>query len=380
MILSDGGMAVLQGIRLRLSSQDFFPLRLDGGEWGRRLCTALACALLASGAGCRSTHEPPGPSIRFTHVPSIGGGPNDMEHITGRVINGGPDRNIVIYALNKGTWYVQPLRSHAMTGVSGDGTWDTPTHLGTDYGALLVVKGYRPAPKLRTLPTVDGTVLAVATTKASDERPPEAKVLHFSGYDWQIRSFPNNRGGGELCDYEASNAWVDEKGYLHLMMAQAGDMWHCAGIRLTRSLGYGTYRIVISDGAHLPPSAIFTAYTQDADGGEMGIEIGRWGKTKNRNGDYVIQPYYIPENTVHFELPAGPITHVLRWEPGSASFTSFAGNIKTPRSLVMEHVFKSGVPVPSRETLHLDFYDFHHSQSGLQHPVEIVVQKFEYLP
>jgi len=346
----------------------------------RRFRTFFFAAALGLVGGCHSSHEAPRPSIRFTHVPPAGGGPNEMERIAGQVINGKPGTSIVIYAHHKGTWYVQPLRGHPITEIASNGTWDTASHLGSEYGAILVTEGYRATPKLRELPPVDGTVLAVARTNASAEHLSDAKVLHFSGYDWQIRSFPNDRGGGEICDYEASNVWVDEKGYLHLLMGQVGDTWHCAGVRLTRSLGYGTYRIVVSNSTHLPPSAILAIYTQDADGGEMDIEMGRWGKIKNRNGDYVIQPYYIPENTVHFEIPPGPMTHLLRWEPGSASFSSFSGNVKTSSSLVMEHVFKSGVPVPSREILHLDFYDFHHSQSGLQHPVEIVVQKFEYLP
>lgn len=372
-------MAAMQCVR-RFLMEDFLFLRVSGKRWARRSCSVLIGCLLMFDGGCRSSHEPPKPSIRFTKVPPVGGGPYDMEHITGQILNGRPGTRIVVYAHNKGTWYVQPLRGHPFTEVGDNGEWDTASHLGTEYGALLVAQNYRPAPKLRELPQVDGTVLAVATTKASSEKPPAPKMIHFSGYDWQVRSSLNDRGGGEVCKYETSNAWVDEKGYLHLLMGQAGGNWNCAGIRLTRSLGYGTYRIVTSDSTHLPPSAVLAIYTQDVDGGEMDIEIGRWGKSQNRNGDFAVQPYYIPENTVHFEIPSGIATHMLRWEPGNAAFTSFSGKVKTSRSLIMEHVFKSGIPVPSTETLHLDFYDFRHSKSGLQHPVEIVVQTFEYLP
>jgi hypothetical protein len=253
------------------------------------------------------------------------------------------------------------------------------THLGTDYAALLVNPEYEPMAKLSALPSTTGNVLAVASTKASSEPPPVPKIIHFSGYDWRVRSSPNDRGG-DIYDYEPSNVWVDDQGYLHLLMGQEGGRWHCAEVSLTRSLGYGTYRFVISESAHLPPSAILTLFTQDSDGTDLQIELGRWGKTQNHNADYVVQPYYIPQNTVHFDVPAGAMTHMLRWEPGSATFRSFTGVSSAPRALVMDHVFKSGVPVPARETLHMDFYDFHHSQSGLQHPVEIVVQKFEYLP
>jgi hypothetical protein len=221
--------------------------------------------------------------------------------------------------------------------------------------------------------------LAVATVKGSSERAADPKIIHFSGYDWRVTSSPNDHGG-EICDYEPSNAWVDDRGYLHLLMGQDGGHWHCAGIALTRSLGYGTYRFVIADSTHLPPSAVVAMFTRDEDRAQFGIELSRWGKEQNRNADYVVQPYYIPENTVYFHVPPGPMTHLLRWEPGSVAFRSFTGVLTAPRASLTDHVFKSGIPVPASEMLHLDLYDFHHSHSGLQHPVEIVVQNFEYLP
>jgi hypothetical protein len=142
---------------------------------------------------------------------------------------------------------------------------------------------------------------------------------------------------------------------------------------------------MVSDSAHLPPSAVLAMFTSAdnenvEDRTDLDIELSQWGKAHNENADFVVQPYYIPQNTVYFNAPAGPMTYVLRWEPGSAAFKAFTGVASAPRSNVIDHVFKSGVPKPSTETIHLDFYDFRHSQSGLQHPVEIVVQKFEYLP
>lgn len=341
--------------------------------------SALLCGALLVLSGCGRPHQSAQPSVLFAHIPPAGGGPEVLDKISGRVANVQPGKRIVLYALKNGTWWVQPFRGHPFTDIASDGSWENATHLGSDYAVLIVPHGFQPQQKLSALPAVGGDVLAVATTKASSDPPPAQKVIHFSGYDWRVRSSPNDRGG-ELCDYEPSNVWVDDQGSLHLLMGQEAGHWHCAGISLTRSLGYGTYRFVVSDIDHLPPSAILAMYTQDTDGSEMDIELGRWGKPHNRNADYVVQPYYIPENTVHFDVPAGPMTHVLRWEPGSATFKTFAGPSAAPRASLMDHVFKSDVPVPARETVHIAFYDFHHYQSGVQHPVEIVVQRFEYLP
>jgi len=330
-------------------------------------------------AGCRSANVAPTPSVVFTQVPPAGGGPESLERISGRVEHSPPGVRIVLYARSLDTWWIQPFRSRGITEVTANGDWSNVTHLGKEYAALLVNSTYQPASRLSTLPAAGGSILATTVTKASTEPAPLPQLVDFSGYQWMVRSSPDDRGG-DLCDYEPSNVWVDDNGYLHLLMGQEEGRWHCAGVALTTSLGYGTYKFVVADSAHLPVSAVLSMYTRDLDGAEMDIELSRWGKIQNRNADYVVQPYYVPENTTHFEVPAGPITHILRWEPGSAGFKSLVGSPATRQPIVSEHVFKSGVPVPAKEKLHLAFYDFQHSKSGLQHPVEIVVQKFEYLP
>jgi hypothetical protein len=307
-----------------------------------------------------------------------------LDQINGRVENGNPGARIVVYTLSEGTWWVQPFRSHPFTEIGGDGNWHNAAHVGSDYAALLVAPGYKPAAKLPALPSVNGTVLAVATSKGSSEHLADPKVLHFSGYDWKIRTSPNDRGG-EICNYEPSNVWVDDQGYLHLLMGQENGQWNCAGLSLVRSLGYGTYRFVVSDSAHLPPSAALIMFTcadneNVEDRTDLHIGLSQWGRVNHGNADFVVQPYYIPKNTVSFSVPAGPMTYMLRWEPGSAGFKAFTGVSASPQRYVMDHVFKSGVPEPSTETIHIDLFDFRHSESGLQHPVEAVVQKFEYLP
>jgi hypothetical protein len=341
--------------------------------------------LLAAGCGCRVVKKQQGPSLMFLQVPSAApGGFEPLERITGKVVEAPSGARVVAYAHN-GDWYVQPFRSRPFTDVGTNGSWSAVTHLGAEYAALLVSAGYEPPARVSDLPTVGGGVLAVAVTRGSSTPVKLPKVLHFSGYNWNVSSSPSDHGG-ELSDYEPANAWVDDKGYLHLLMTQEEGLWHCAGIKLTRSLGYGTYRFVVQDSAHLPPSAVLAMFTRDdrhdaEERTELDVELSRWGKTYNRNADYVVQPYYIPENTVHFEVPAGVMSYVLRWDPESATFkTSTEASAGASSRKVMEHTFKSGVPVPASETVHIDFYDFHHAQSGLQHPVEIVVEKFEYLP
>jgi hypothetical protein len=336
--------------------------------------------------GCGRSHLSRQPSIEFTQIPRAvpAGGPEELDHISGRVANGVPGANVVIYAHSEGTWWVQPYRAHALTSIESDGNWKNVTHLGTEYAALLVTRDYQPTARVSDLPSLNRDVIAVAVTKGSSGKPPAPATLQFSGYDWRVRSGEGD-ADGQPCDYEASNAWVDDQGYLHLLMGEEAGHYFCAGMSLPRSLGYGTYRIVVSDSAHSPPSALFSMLIRPDredpdDKSGFSVELSKWGKASPINASFVVQPYYIPGNTARFTVPAGPRTYVLRWQPGRATFDSFSGISAKPSVDVMNYVFNSGVPLPSTETVKLEFHDFHHRQNGVHHPVEIVVQKFEYLP
>jgi hypothetical protein len=357
----------------------------------RRPATEVSAAVLLWGvlafaSGCGPSHLSKKPSVQFTQIPGAVpiGGPEELQRIAGRVTDGGSGAQVVVFARSEGTWWVQPYRSHSFTEVTDDGSWSNVTHLGTEYAALLVTKGYQPPAKVSELPQVNNSVLAVATTNGTSQKPAESSVIHFSGYDWKVRSGIGD-ADGEPCDYEASNVWVDDQGYLHLLMGHEAGQYLCGGVSLARSLGYGTYRFQVSDSAHLPPSAIFLMLVRSdrADPDDLTgftIELTKWGRISEQDAAFTVQPYYIPGNTMRFTAPAGPATYVLRWEPGSAIFDGFSGVMAKPHRDGMHHVFDSDIPIPSTETVKLDFHDFHHSHSGVRHPVEIVVQKFEYLP
>jgi hypothetical protein len=344
---------------------------------------ALICFLLS---GCDSNKlTSPKPSLQMTRVPSANpGGPEQLDYIEGRATGAGPDQQIVLYA-HSGIWYVQPFANRPFTKIQADSTWKNSTHLGTEYAALLVEPGYHPESKIESLPKEGNGVVTVATATGKAAAPIISKVLHFSGYDWIVRSAASDRGG-ETNSYDPANAWVDQKGYLHLQMALRDGRWSCANVRLARSLGYGTYRFTVQDSADLQPSAVLGIYTLDETKpdeirSELNIELSRWGEPGKKNAQYVIQPYYVPENISRFIVPAGVVTHTLRWQPGEASFKTTRGPVETSRSkAIAEHVFTSGVPAAAAENVHIELYEFHHSKSVSQVPAEVVIQKFEYLP
>jgi hypothetical protein len=166
-----------------------------------------------------------------------------------------------------------------------------------------------------------------------------------------------------------------------------GGGWNSAELILTRGLGYGTYMVVVRDTSKLEPAAVFSMFTWDeaaADPNhrEMDIEISRWGDPKNKNGQFVVQPYHVPANVARFSVPAGVLTHAFRWEPGRALFRTLRGEATTATAgqPVFEQQFTSGVPVPGGETIRLSLYVFVHTEHPLQNGTEVVVEKFVYLP
>jgi hypothetical protein len=337
--------------------------------------------------GCDPRKENAGPSIEFTKVPPAAqGGRERVDSIAGRVNGARPGQSIVIYA-RSGPWWVQPWPEQALIPIQPDSTWSTSTHLGFEYAALLVDPGYHPPPTIDVAPTQGGLVAALKIVKGIG--PPQlapTKPLQFSGYDWRVRTIASDRGGMNNL-YDADNAWTDTKGALHLRIHKKADRWSCAEVMLTRSLGYGTYNLVVEDTSHLEPAAVLSMNTYDDWAGdqhfrELDIAISRWGDaTSTKNAQYVVQPFYVPGNVAPFTEPAGTLSHSLRWESGSASFKTVRGpSAKAGTSIVFEHDFNSGIPSPGQEVIYLAFYVVASETNPLQNENEVVIDKFEYLP
>src|SRR5215470_11908777 len=351
-------------------------------SWQTSLLLLLSLAL----SSCtRQTSA--GPAIELSKIPSAAqGGRERVETISGRVIGARPGQQIVIYA-RSGPWWVQPWPDQAHVPIQSDLTWSTSTHLGWEYAALLVDPGYRPPPTMDVPPTQSGSVVLVKIVKGVGEPQFAAtKPLHFSGYDWKVRTIASDRGGMNNL-YNADNAWTDGSGALHLRIKKIGDRWSCSEVFLTRSLGYGNYNLVVRDTSHLEPAAVLSMNTYDEWAGEqhfreLDLAIGRWGDAASKNNaQYEIQPFYVPGNLVEFTEPSGTLTHSLHWESGRVSFKTVLGSsMQAGAPAVSEHVFTSGVPSPGQEAIYLAFFVVASEKNPLQKENEVVIEKFEYLP
>src|SRR5262249_11105358 len=264
---------------------------------------------------------------------------------------------VVVFAKSGGVWWVQPFRSRPFTDIANDSTWTSSIHLGTEYAALLVDAEYRPPGTAESLPERGGGVAAVARVGGSGPFvAPESKTLAFSGYDWEVRQQPTDRHG--MNDYDARNVWLDDDGHLHMRLSQRDGRWTSADVRMTRSLGYGTYSFDLRDTSELDPSVAFSMYTWDALGAdqnfrELTVDVSRWGDPDSMNGQFVVQPENVPANVFRFAIPSGLVTHSFRWEPGRVAFKTVR-RTGTPRGgVIAERMFTARVPSPGAENPHM---------------------------
>jgi hypothetical protein len=348
------------------------------------LVLAISSLVSSFAISCRSETVPP--SIEFTTIPKAdAGGPGVLAPVAGRAKGARPGQRIVLFARSDEGWWVQPFRSRPFTNIERDATWKNSIHLGQEYAALLVDADYRPPATAHSLPEIGSGVVAVSRSGGTGKFvAPTPKTITFSGYDWLVRQTQNDRHG--MNDYDVRNAWVDNEGHLHLLLSERDGRWTSAELRLTHSLGYGTYSFDVRDTSELDPSAAFSMYTFDPLGSdqnfrELTVDISRWGEPGNLNGQFVVQPETVPANVFRFAVPAGLVTHSFRWEPGRAAF-KVVRRTGTPRGegVVAARLFTARVPTAGAETLHLTLlYD----RSAARPPskaVEVVIEKFAFLP
>jgi hypothetical protein len=346
--------------------------------------------------GCHSSTKNSAPTVAFSKVAAayqespyktdITERDYKADVVEGRVTGARPGQRIVLYAKTDGRWGLCQQSGQPFTDIESDGQWKASVHLGLQYAALLVDPTYNPREQTESLPTVGNGVVALAVVNGEGPAPVilSPKIVNFSGYEWTATAGPIFRAGSRHF-FDPANVWTDERGALHLRISGSPGKWAAAEVKLTRSLGYGTYSFQVSDVSHLEPSALLTLITWDGVGSEstrreLDIELGRWGSLENTNVNYVVQPYYVPANFVAFRVPPGAYTHSFRWEPGQVIFSTIAGSGNTGGGVIHQHVFTSGVPSPEGESVRIGMYVFHQGKIPLKHENEVILDKFEYLP
>jgi hypothetical protein len=232
-------------------------------------------------------------------------------------------------------------------------------------------------------------VLGLCSTAALAQYP---RHVSFAGYDWTVKTSSGRVGPGpNLFSDSGNNVWVDTYGQLHLKITRTGNRWYCAEVILNGSFGHGTYRFYLNTPVdNLDRNVVLGLFTwnddPDYEHREMDIEFSRWGDAQNLNAQFVVQPYTNPANIWRWNMPSGvpQNTHSFRWSPTSVEFLSVRGlngQMQPDPSIVLQRrIMTNGIPVPGGENARINLWLFRGNPPSNRQTVEVVINRFEWVP
>jgi len=220
-----------------------------------------------------------------------------------------------------------------------------------------------------------------------------AKTIYFARYDWTVKS-GNNIGPGPN-SWDEDNVWIDENGFLHLILSKRDGQWYCAQVSMLHRLGFGRYQFWVTGRIdQLDSNVVFGLFNYPPpdvgpDGThEIDIEFARWGKPSASIGNYTVWPVKKGLNSAHHffsvELSGDNTTQRFIWGPTSVSFQSLVGHVDddTGEFAVWRHQpvdaanFGGDNPMPVEMNLWL--FKGQPPQNGQE--VELIVRSFNFAP
>lgn len=229
---------------------------------------------------------------------------------------------------------------------------------------------------------VIGTAVPVPAG-AARPRQPGPSSIHFSGYEWTVKSYSRKIGPGPNL-FAAANVGLDSAGRLHLRIQRSGNRWTCAEVIANTSLGYGTYTWTIDPTADLDPNAVLGMFTWNDDLAyahrEIDIELARWGNAADpTNGQFVVQPYDASDHLARFTQPGGAAgtVHSFTWTPGRVDFVSRTAS----GQLIGQYSYTwADVQVPGGENPRINLWLFRGAAPQNGQAQEIVFRSFTFAP
>lgn len=194
----------------------------------------------------------------------------------------------------------------------------------------------------------------------------------FSGYNWLVKQSSTKAGPGPNFFSERGVNVIN--GELKLEVVQEDGNSYCSEIFLDKPLGYGRYLFQLSSGLDLlQDDVVFALFTWDDNyeplNCEIDIEFSRWGDSKNKNTQFVIQPHDRPSNKHRFDtkLNGDFSTHIIEWMPRAIHFHSYHGHVGFERNstnLIQSWSYTgSNIPHPANERVHINLWKTYENRS-----------------
>ncbi len=216
-------------------------------------------------------------------------------------------------------------------------------------------------------------------------------TILFSGFEWVIKDSKNKitGPGNNYFSNSNQNVWVDSIGKLHLKISQRNEKWYCSEVRLTKSLGYGRYIFYIDP---LPQAldkdmviGLFMYDHLDTSNfhKEIDIEFSKWGKEKNENSQYVVQPYEDQPHRFQSDL-SYPSKHAIELRKRKIHFTStynLENTLDSLPSTIKDWKYKpDNVYRTSDERVSMNVWLYKATETASLKDVEVIISNFEFIP
>ena len=357
--------------------------------------TAALLCLLQIGCGqfALEASEDNG-GVVFTSVPAYG----STADLRGSVDGLSPDAYSVYVCIYVHGWWSKPTWDEPATPIQPDGTWTCDITTGgadetaTRIAAYVIPRGLKP-PLMTGEAAMAPAYAHMAVASVEVTRPPYARIIDFSGYQWGVKTSATPVGPGpNYFSDSGANVWVDGAG-LHLKIIKDGALWQCAEVVCTQSLGYGRYTFSLgTDASLLDEWAVLGLFTwDDADDHahrEIDIECSRWGVEGNENAQFVVQPFDALGNRHRFDIPAGIVTttHSFDWRPDRITFTSVegqpvgAGAAAAGDTIAQWTYTGPDIPPPGNENARLNLWLYEGTPPSDAREIEVLITGFAFEP
>lgn len=214
-------------------------------------------------------------------------------------------------------------------------------------------------------------------------------TIEFSGYKWVTKdSYEKRTGpGNNYFSGSKENVFVDKEGRLHLRLTYRNDNWYCPEVQAVQSLGYGRYHFYLEAlSVPLDKDIVIGLFIYDRDDTtnyhkEVDIEFSYWGKEKNKNTQYVVQPH--EDQAYRFDTDLSKQTyHVIDISKRKMCFESGFVNSLNPDSTQKRIASAKKKPkyvfLSDDEKVNINVWLFHTTEPSDLKEVEIVIAKFEF--
>ena len=218
--------------------------------------------------------------------------------------------------------------------------------------------------------------------------PPSGPIT-FSGYTWNVKHSGTSQWGPGPNYWSRSNVWLDANNHLHLKITTSKRKWYCAEVQTTQSFGYGTWRWTVQGPlAQLDPNMVLGLFNYSGNDGfdEMDVEFAKWGNASNNLLNYTVWPAAAGYANCHNTFPFNPETTVTTHEfvrtASSVSFTSYNGPLPDSQKILTSYTCNNPPWSISTRSMpaFINLWLFQGRTPLNNTGVELVIQKFEYLP